>query len=330
VPWNFPVLLAIWKIGAALLTGNTMVLKPSPYTPLTALRLGELLRETLPPGVLNIVSGGDALGPRMSSHPGLDKISFTGSTATGRKVMESAAASLKRLTLELGGNDAAIVLDDANVAEIAEPLFWAAFTNSGQVCVATKRLYVHDAVYDELLAALGEIAARVNVGDGAQQGTKIGPVQNRAQFERVKGIIANSRASGHRFAAGGEVADGQGYFVPVTLVDNPPESSRVVQEEAFGPVLPVLRYSDLDEVIARANASEDGLGGSVWTSDPARGADVAVRLETGTVWINSAQGLLPFAAFAGHKQSGFGVENGVEGLMEFTVPQTIYVPTAKG
>ncbi len=326
VPWNFPVLLAIWKIGAALLTGNTMVLKPSPYTPLTTLRLGELLREVLPAGVLNIVSGGDALGPWMSSHPGIDKISFTGSTATGRKVMESAAASLKRLTLELGGNDAAIVLPDANVAEIAEPLFWAAFTNSGQVCVATKRLYVHDAVYDDLLAALAGIAASVNVGDGAMQGTRIGPVQNRAQFERVKGIIADSQAAGHRFVSGGEVPDGRGYFVPVTLVDNPPESARVVQEEAFGPVLPVLRYSDIDEVIARANASEYGLGGSVWTSDPERGAQVAARLETGTVWINSAQGLTPFAAFAGHKQSGFGVENGIEGLLEFTVPQTIYVP----
>lgn len=330
VPWNFPVLLAIWKIGATLLTGNTLVLKPSPFTPLTALRLGELLRDVLPAGVLNVISGGDELGPWMSSHPGIDKISFTGSTATGRKVMESAAASLKRLTLELGGNDAAIVLPDANVAEIAEPLFWAAFTNGGQVCVATKRLYVHDSIYDDLVAALSDIAANTVLGDGARQATRIGPVQNRAQFERVKSIIADSRDAGHRFLSGGEVPDGRGYFVPVTLVDNPPEHSRVVQEEAFGPVLPVLRYSDIDEVIARANASEYGLGGSVWTSDPVGGAQVAARLETGTVWINSAQGLTPFAAFAGHKQSGFGVENGLEGLLEFTVPQTIYTPRSEG
>jgi acyl-CoA reductase-like NAD-dependent aldehyde dehydrogenase len=326
VPWNFPVLLAVWKIGAALLTGNTLVIKPSPNTPLTALRLGELLREVLPVGVLNVVSGGDQLGPWMSSHAGIDKISFTGSTATGRKVMESAAASLKRLTLELGGNDAAIVLPDANVAEIAGPLFWAAFTNGGQVCVATKRLYVHDSLYDELAGALREIAAGTVVGDGARPGTQIGPVQNRAQFERVRSIIADSRDAGHRFLCGGEVPDCRGYFVPVTLVDNPPEASRVVQEEAFGPVLPLLRYSDLDEVIARANASEYGLGGSIWTSDPENGARVAARLETGTVWINSAQGLTPFAAFAGHKQSGLGVENGVEGLLEFTVPQTIHIP----
>jgi acyl-CoA reductase-like NAD-dependent aldehyde dehydrogenase len=328
VPWNFPVLLAIWKIGSALLTGNTLVLKPSPYTPLTTLRLGELLRDVLPAGVLNVISGGDQLGPWMSAHPGIDKISFTGSTATGRKVMASAAANLKRLTLELGGNDAAIVLPDVNVSAIAEPLFWAAFTNSGQVCVATKRLYVHETLYDEVVSAFREIADRTNVGDGAQHGSQIGPVQNRAQFERVAGLIRDSREQGHEFLIGGEPEEGPGYFVPVTLIGNPPESARVVQEEAFGPVLPILKYSSIDEAVARANASEFGLGGSVWGSDIAKAAEVAARLETGTVWINSAQGLTPFAAFAGHKQSGVGAENGLEGLLEFTVPQTIYVPQA--
>lgn len=328
VPWNFPVLLAIWKIGPALLTGNTMVLKPSPFTPLATLRLGELLRDALPAGVLNIVSGGDALGPWMSEHPDIDKISFTGSTATGRKVMATAAANLKRLTLELGGNDAAIVLPDARVADIAEPLFWAAFTNSGQVCVAAKRLYVHDSIYDDLAAAFVEIANRVIVGDGAVPDTILGPVQNRAQYERVESMIADSRDAGHPFLTGGTPGQGPGYFVPVTLVDNPPESARVVQEEAFGPVVPLLRYTDIDDAIARANASEYGLGGSVWSSDPAAAAAVAARLETGTVWINSAQGLTPFAAFAGHKQSGIGTENGLEGLLEFTVPQTIHHPRA--
>ena len=330
VPWNFPVLLAIWKIGSALLTGNTMVLKPSPFTPLTSLRLGELLRDVLPAGVLNVVSGGDALGPWMSAHPGIDKISFTGSTATGRKVMASAAGNLKRLTLELGGNDAAIVLPDADVAAIASPLFWAAFTNSGQVCVATKRLYVHETLYDYVVAAFQAIAAETSVGDGAHQGSQIGPVQNRAQFERVKDLIRDSREAGHDFLTGGEPVEGTGYFVPVTLIGNPPESARIVQEEAFGPVLPILKYSSIDEVIARANASEFGLGGSVWGSDIGKAAEVAARLETGTVWINSAQGLTPFAAFAGHKQSGLGAENGLEGLLEFTVPQTIYVPQAAG
>ena len=330
VPWNFPVLLAIWKIGSALLTGNTMVLKPSPFTPLTSLRLGEVLRDVLPVGVLNVVSGGNELGPWMSAHPGIDKISFTGSTATGRKVMASAAANLKRLTLELGGNDAAIVLPDADVAAIANPLFWAAFTNSGQVCVATKRLYVHETLYDEVVAAFQAIAAETSVGDGAHQGSQLGPVQNRAQFERVKDLIRDSREAGYDFLTGGEPGDveGTGYFIPVTLIGNPPEGARVVQEEAFGPVLPILKYSCIDEVIARANASEFGLGGSVWGADIDQASAVAARLETGTVWINSAQGLTPFAAFAGHKQSGLGAENGLEGLLEFTVPQTIYVPQA--
>ena len=326
VPWNFPILLAVWKIGPALLTGNTMVLKPSPNTPLTTLRLGEILRDILPPGVLNVVSGGDMLGPWMSSHPGIDKISFTGSTATGRKVMASAAGNLKRLTLELGGNDAAIVLPDADVAEIAAPLFWAAFINSGQVCVAAKRLYVHEDIYDDVLAALKEIAERVRLGSGLDPSSELGPLQNKAQFERVQNLIRDAKASGLNIVAGGESLEAPGYFVPVTLIDNPPDDSRVVQEEAFGPVLPVMKYRDIDEVIERANNCEFGLGGSIWSSDLDKAAAVAQRLETGTVWINSAQGITPFAAFAGHKQSGLGVENGLEGLLEFTVPQTIYKP----
>lgn len=326
VPWNFPILLAVWKIGPALLTGNTLVIKPSPFTPLATLRLGELIRGLVPPGVLNVVSGGDALGPMMSGHPGIDKISFTGSTATGRKVMASASANLKRLTLELGGNDAAIVLDDADVDTIAKPLFWAAFTNSGQVCVAAKRVFIPDSLYERLSQALIEIAEQVRVGDGSEQGVDIGPVQNRQQFERVKQLIADTHAAGHRFLTGGEVPDGPGYFIPVSLVDNPPDSARAVCEEAFGPVLPLLRYHDIDEAIARANACEYGLGGSVWSSNLDRAAAVADRMETGTVWINSAQGLTPFAAFAGHKQSGLGAENGTEGLLEFTVPKTVYRP----
>lgn len=326
VPWNFPVLLAVWKIGAALLTGNTIVLKPSPNTPLATLRLAEILQDVLPAGVLNVISGGDSLGPWMSTHPDIDKISFTGSTATGRKVMESASADLKRITLELGGNDAAIVLPDVDVAAIAQPLFWAAFTNSGQVCVAAKRIYVHEDVYDDVLEALTAIATSVRMGNGRDPQSVLGPVQNRAQYERVCDLIRDAEANGLSFASGGAPDGGLGFFVPVTIVDNPPEQSRVVQEEAFGPVLPIMKYSDIDDAIARANASPYGLGGSVWSSDLDKAAAVAARMETGTVWINSAQGLTPFAAFAGHKQSGIGVENGLHGLLEFTVPQTIYRP----
>ncbi|WP_375188132.1 aldehyde dehydrogenase family protein [Sphingobium yanoikuyae] len=325
VPWNFPMLLGVWKIAGALLTGNTLVIKPSPYTPLTMLKLGELMRPHLPPGVLNVVSGGDALGPWMTAHPGIDKISFTGSTATGKRVMASAAQSLKRITLELGGNDAAIVLGDVDVAAVAGPLFWSAFVNSGQVCIATKRLYVHDTVYDALAAELTAIAERVRMGDGLAPGSELGPIQNRPQYDRVRALITDARDAGLRFLSGGDVPDGKGYFIPVTLVDNPPEDSRVVAEEAFGPVLPLIRFTDVDDVIARANASPYGLAGSVWSADVDAARAIAARLDTGTVWINEAQYVAPWLPFGGHKQSGIGIENGVEGLMEYTNAQTIMV-----
>lgn len=329
VPWNFPVMLGIWKIAPALLAGNTIIVKPSPFTPLCMLRLGELMRPHLPPGVFNVICGGDQLGPWMTSHPGIDKISFTGSTATGRRVMESASANLKRLTLELGGNDAAIVLPDVDVQAIAEQLFWAAFGNSGQICIATKRMYVHADVYDSVAAALVDIARNTKVGDGLEQGSVLGPIQNRAQFQRVKSLIEDARTSGQAFLVGGDIPAGQkGFFVPVTIVDNPPEDSRVVAEEAFGPILPLIKFDDLDDVIRRANDSEYGLGGSVWTADVAKGAEIAARLDTGTVWVNEAQYIMPWTPFGGHKQSGAGVENGLDGLLEYTLPKTISVRKA--
>ncbi|WP_431469641.1 aldehyde dehydrogenase family protein [Sphingosinithalassobacter sp. LHW66-3] len=323
VPWNFPLMIGIWKICGALLTGNALVIKPSPFTPLTMLKLGEAMREHLPPGVFNVVSGGDDLGPWMTAHPDIDKISFTGSTATGKRVMESAASTLKRVTLELGGNDAAIVLPDVDVETVAEPLFWAAFANSGQVCTAAKRIYVHADIYDELARALVAVAQRVPMGDGMAEGNMLGPIQNRQQFDRVKTLIADARANGERFLTGGEPAEGDGYFIPVTIVDNPPEDSRTVQEEAFGPFVPLLKYADLDEAIARANASDYGLAGSVWSNDMEAAVTVAERLETGTVWINETLYVMPWTPFAGHKQSGIGVEHGIDGLLEFTAPQTI-------
>lgn len=329
-PWNFPVLLSFWKIAPALRAGNTLILKPSPFTPLTMLRIGELLRGVIPDGVLNIISGGDALGPKVTAHPGIDKVSFTGSTATGKRVMASAANDLKRVTLELGGNDAAIIMPDVDVKAVAKDLFWAAFRNSAQICIATKRMYVHEAIYDDLSQALVDYAATVKMGDGSEQGTQLGPVQNKLQFERVVDIIDDCRAQGYRFLVGGDVpTDGAGYFIPVTIVDNPPEDSRVVQEEAFGPILPLIKFSELDDVIAKANASDYGLAGSVWSSDTDAALAVATRMETGTVWINEVQHLSPFQAFAGHKQSGFGVENSLGGLLEYTMPQTITVKPGK-
>lgn len=327
VPWNFPVLLASWKIGPALMAGNTLVLKPSPFTPLCTLRIGELIRDVFPAGVFNIISGGDALGPLMTAHPGFAKISFTGSTATGRRVMESAAKDLKRITLELGGNDAAIVLPDVDVDAVAAQLFEGAFHNTAQVCVATKRLYIHADIYDALRDRLHQLAKDLPVGDGAEQGNRYGPVQNEPQYRRVLALLDDARANGLTLLEGGPVPD-IGYFVPLTLVDNPPEDSRVVVEEAFGPVLPLLKFDDVDDVIARANDSEYGLAGAVWSADIEQATAIAHRLDTGTVWINQNLQSTPFTPLAGAKQSGFGQENGVPGLLEFTRPKAIFIPKA--
>ncbi|TYK58092.1 aldehyde dehydrogenase family protein [Pseudomonas synxantha] len=325
VPWNFPVLLAVWKLAPALIAGNTIVLKPSPFTPLTALKLGELINQVLPAGVLNVVSGGDELGPWISAHPDIDKVSFTGSTATGRRVMESGSRSLKRLTLELGGNDAAIVLPDVDIEETAQKLFWGAFSNSAQFCLAIKRLYIHEDIYEPLSKALVAYARTVKVGDGAAADSQLGPVQNAVQFERLKTLLADVRNNDQKILLGGEVPQGKGYFFPLTIVDNPPEDSRIVVEEPFGPILPLLKYRTVDEAIERANASEYGLGGSVWGKDLAQAEAVGQRLQTGKVWINEIHVLTPYTPFGGHKQSGVGVENGSDGLHEYTNTQTISI-----
>lgn len=322
-PWNFPVLLAVWKIAPALITGNTMVLKPSPYTPLCTLKLGEILKDVVPAGVLNTVSGGDELGRWITEHKDIGKVAFTGSTATGRKIMQSASGTLKRITLELGGNDPAIVLPDVDPKSIAQELFWASFQNSAQFCVAAKRLYIHEDIYDDVRDELVAFAKTVKVGDGSQQGTDLGPIQNAMQFNKLKDLLADIKATGGKVALGGDVEDGPGYFVPITIVDNPAEDSRVVTEEAFGPVLPLLKFKDIDDVVARANDTEYGLAASVWSNDLREARRVAEQIEAGTVWINEVHSFGPHIAFGGHKQSGIGVENALEGLAEYTNPQTI-------
>lgn len=326
VPWNFPVLMAVQKIAPAILSGCTIVLKPSPFTPLTTLKFAELIKDIVPAGVVNIITGEDALGPMITAHPDIDKITFTGSTATGKKIMEGASKDLKRITLELGGNDASIVLPDADVAKVAEQLFWSSFTNAGQICVAAKRIYIHEDIYDEMSAAIAAYAKTVTVGDGANQGTGVGPIQNKKQFDRVCELIEDAKTNGYKFLVGGDVdPSGSGYYVPITILDNPPEDARIVAEEQFGPVMPLMKFSSDDEVIARANNSEYGLAGAVWTKDTDRGVKIAEQLETGTVWINEFLHLSPFAPFGGHKQSGFGAEYGIEGLKEFTYSQVITV-----
>ncbi len=326
VPWNFPVMMAIQKIVPAMLSGCTIILKPSPFTPLTTLKIAELIADKVPAGVVNIITGEDDLGPMITAHEDIDKITFTGSTATGKKIMEGASADLKRITLELGGNDASIVLPDADPKKVAEQLFWSSFSNAGQICVAAKRIYIHEDIYDELSQAIADYAKTVTVGDGAQQGTGVGPIQNKKQYDRVLELIEDAKDNGYKFLTGGDTdPSGTGYFVPLTILDNPPEDARIVAEEQFGPVMPLMKFSSEDEVIARANNSEYGLAGAVWTANPEKGVEIAEQLETGTVWINEYLHLSPFAPFGGHKQSGFGAEYGKEGLKEFTYPQVITV-----
>ncbi|MFI0352197.1 aldehyde dehydrogenase family protein [Actinomadura sp. 9N407] len=323
-PWNYPLLLAIWKLAPALLAGNTMVLKPSPFTPLSSLRLGEVLREVLPPGVLNVVTGGDELGGWMTAHPAPRKISFTGSVATGKRVAAAAAPDLKRVTLELGGNDPAILLDDADPAVVAEKLFGAAFMNNGQVCSAIKRVYVPEALYGDVVDALAAKARSVKVGDGMTEGVEYGPVNNKPQFDRVSELVADAISGGARAAAGGKAIDGPGYFFEPTILADVADGSRIVDEEQFGPALPVIKYRDLDEAVERANGTHFGLSGSVWGADADRAAEVAGRLECGTAWVNTHLALAPNQPFGGFKWSGVGVENGTWGLYGFTEIQVIH------
>lgn len=322
IPWNYPLLILAFELPPALLAGNTLVVKPAPTTPLASLKFAELVAGLLPKGVLNFITDANDLGDALTHHPDVRKISFTGSTATGRKVMASAAETLKRITLELGGNDAGVVLDDAKPKTVAKGIFDGAFQNSGQVCLAIKRLYVHESIYDEMCAELAQLAEAAIVDDGLKQGTQLGPLQNKMQYEKVKGFLEDARKNG-KIVAGGDVVDRPGYFIRPTIVRDIAEGSRLVDEEQFGPVLPVLKYEDTDEVIRRANATNYGLGASVWSSDLDRAHDVATKIEAGTVWINKHLDMAPHIPFGGAKHSGLGVEFGEEGLAEFTQLQVI-------
>ena len=323
-PWNFPLTLAFWKIAPALLAGNTLVLKPSPFTPLSTLKTVELLRGVIPPGVVNVVSGGDELGAWMTSHPVPRKVSFTGSIETGKKVAMAAAPDLKRVTLELGGNDPAIVLDDADPAVVGKAIFAGAFNNNGQVCSAIKRVYVPEALYDQVVEVLADQAGKVKVGEGTEPDSKLGPINNAPQFERVKELVGDALSHGASAVTGGKAMDRPGYFFEPTILTDLTDGTRIVDEEQFGPALPVISYRDVDDVVARANATHFGLSGSVWGADADRAADVANQLECGTAWVNTHLALAPQQPFGGVKWSGIGVENGPWGLAEFSEIQVVH------
>jgi len=323
-PWNWPMMITVWQLAPALRMGNAVVIKPSEYTPLSVLALVEVLNQELPEGLLTAVSGGREVGEALAGHPAIGKIMFTGSTATGKAIIKSSADTVKRLTLELGGNDAGIVLPDADPKAIAEGLFWGAFINTGQTCAALKRLYVHDAIYDAVCEELATVATAMPMGNGLDEANVLGPLQNRQQFDIVARLVEAARDSGARILLGGNPeADQPGNFYPTTLVADIANSNPLVAEEQFGPALPIIRYGTVDEAVAMANAVDVGLGASVWSSDPAEARKVAARLEAGTVWINKHGAVDPRIPFGGAKQSGYGLEFGVEGLKALGIPQVI-------
>lgn len=317
VPWNFPLILMAFKVPPALLAGNTVVLKPAPTTPLTSLKFGEIIKDIVPAGVVNVIADDNDLGAPLTAHPDVRKVSFTGSTATGAKVMAGAAGLLKRITLELGGNDAGIVLGDVDPKETAPKVFQGAFQNNGQVCIALKRLYVHESIYEDMCTEMAALADAAIMGDGLEQGTQMGPLQNKMQYDKVKDILDDARKHG-TVIAGGEVPDQPGYFIRPTIVRDVKDGTRIVDEEQFGPVLPMISYSDADEIIERVNGGEYGLGGSIWSSDVDKAYALANKMDSGTVWVNKHGELDPAIPFGGAKMSGLGTELGEEGLAEFT------------
>ena len=323
-PWNWPMMITIWQVAPALTVGDTVVVKPSEYTPLSVQALVAVLGDALPTDVLRVVPGGGDIGARMAEHPGIDKIMFTGSTATGKAIARSSADNLTRLTLELGGNDAGIVLPGTDIAAHAEDLFWGAFLNTGQTCAALKRLYVHDSQYDEVVDTLARLATAMPMGNGLDEANVLGPLQNKQQFDVVARLVEDARAAGARIVTGGEPATGLGeLFYPVTIVADVTDGTAIVDEEQFGPALPVIRYSDLDDAIAAANGLDAALGASVWSDDPEQAQQTAMRLEAGSIWINKHGGIHPMVPFGGIKGSGYGLEFGIEGLKSVAVPVVV-------
>ncbi|KAL7931319.1 aldehyde dehydrogenase [Trichoderma chlorosporum] len=327
VPWNWPALLGLGKVGPALMTGNTIIMKPSPYTPYTDLKLCELGMSIFPPGVFQTLSGDDSLGPWMTEHPDISLISFTGSVRTGKLVAASCAKTLKRCVLELGGNDALIVCEDVDIPKCLPKIATMAFMNSGQICMLAKRIFVHEKIYDQFRDALVEFTKEnVKTGGGFEPGVLVGPIQNKMQYDLVKGMYQDVKKSGYKVALDGQILESTtGYYAEPAIVDNPPDDSRIVAEEPFGPIVPILKWSSEDEVVDRANSLNLGLGASVWSKDLSRAEKMARKLSAGSVWVNSHLDVAPNVPFGGTKESGLGREWGIEGLKQFTDHVSLWV-----
>ncbi|KAI0393990.1 aldehyde dehydrogenase [Xylariaceae sp. FL0594] len=331
IPWNGPVILACGKIAPALLTGNALILKPSPFAPYSILKMAEMGRQFFPPGVLQALSGDDDLGPWLTAHPGIGKVSFTGSCATGKKVMEACSKHMKRVSMELGGNDPAIVCEDVDPVTVASKIATVALLRSGQLCMAIKRVYVHEAVFDAVLEAMRRhVVERAKVGDGFDETTVVGPIANRPQYERVRELLRDiAETKLDVFPAEGdklvEEEEGlKGFFIRPILVNNPPDDARVVVEEPFGPIVPILKWSDEADVIKRANNTDYGLGASVWSKDVERASRIARKLQAGNVWINTHAELQGSTSFACHKHSGLGSELGEDGIKGWCNVQAVW------
>lgn len=324
-PWNWPFMIAVWHIFPALKTKNCVINKPSEYTPLSTIKLVEIINRHVPAGVCSIILGKGEVGQALTEHTDVAKVTFTGSTRTGQSILSHSVSSLKSVVLELGGNDAGIVLADADVERAAQGIFASAFLNAGQTCAALKRLYVHESVYEALTEKLVQIANAQVMGDGANPEVTFGPVQNKMQYDKVSSLIADAIARGGQVLTASKALPDHGYFIAPALIADVQEGIALVDEEQFGPVLPIIKFNAVDEVLERSNNTQFGLGGSIWSTDLAKAEQIASQMETGTVWINSHSDLSPAAPFGGWKLSGLGYSFGLEGLLLFTHKQAVHI-----